>query len=241
MPRQVTFALAIDRLRALATARSVLHGLGSRWPSGLSGLVPGCADRSCRGALSGPRKQPWRRGRRGGRRSSWRSQRHSRPWRRGGGFGRSWRHLPCCGSAARPPPAAGLRADFGRRPVARGEARRSVRGLGPFLVLLKEFIAGSEAAGDLETERCVRAPLQAVRERNARHDRRRRQHGRRTERPSCPRRRLSLSTRPFRSPRRCADGPRTEALQEHKSAADASGLRTSPITLMIEPKIGFLD
>ena len=51
---------------------------------------------------------------------------------------------------------------------------------------------------------------------------------------------VQLSTRPFRSPRRCARMvTRTEALQEHKSAhADASGLRTSPIMLMIEPKIG---
>ena len=59
-------ALAIDRLRPLPTARSVLHGPGSRWQACLSGLAPGGADRSCRGALSGPRKQPWRRGRRCG-------------------------------------------------------------------------------------------------------------------------------------------------------------------------------
>ena len=74
-------ALAIGRLRPLSTARSVLHGLGSRWPARLSGLAPGCADRSCRGALSGPRRQPWRSwAPLRPRRSSWRSQLHSQHW-----------------------------------------------------------------------------------------------------------------------------------------------------------------
>ena len=117
--------------RALATARSVLHGLGSRWPSGLSGLVPGCADRSCRRALSGPRKQPWRRGRRGGPGD----RRGDRNGTRGLG-------------------------DVAAVSDAPGEARRSVRGLGVApRAAQRAHSGGSEAAGDLETERCVRGPM----------------------------------------------------------------------------------
>ena len=55
---------------------------------------------------------------------------------------------------------AGLRADFGRRPMARGEVRRSVRGLGAApRAAERAHSGGSEAAGDLEPQRCVTVPM----------------------------------------------------------------------------------
>ena len=116
--------------RVSSSPRSMSNRTLSVVQAVLSGLVPGGADRSCRRPLSWssstamearPPLRP--------KRSSWRSQPHSQHWRRGGGFG-CWCRPHFAGGRLRDRvDDADFRADLGRRPMARSEARRSARSL----------------------------------------------------------------------------------------------------------------
>ena len=144
------FVAALNVNRTLSVVQAVL-----------SGLVPGGADRSCRRPLSGPRQQPWRRGRRYGP-SDRRGDRNRT---------RSIGDVAAASDAGGAPHFAGgrlrdrvddadFRADLGRRPMARSEARRSARSLADDARAAERAHPGKpEAFRHLASRRRVTVPM----------------------------------------------------------------------------------